>query len=191
MCTSGGCSKALRVIAVWVAVVFCPGLAACASQGKAAKFIVRPPSGEWSLQKEPPAGLPTRDLVQFYLKKNNGTLILVRVGPNTPAYGVPIHMNLLGDEFCFLVKAGGMKGDLIRKVELKLTNPYFDHAKAYLYNVHYPGLGKSLNLVVLLKGKEVLVVDFLAPVKLFDKEAAEFYKFLEGFRDDKPVAPKK
>ncbi len=121
--------------------------------------------------------------IELCLKKDNGSLILVRSGRKTD-FGVSGFFDFASEdaELVYLMKfVSG--GDYINEVALVSKNPLLSHAKAYSYEVQHKKLGAVTDLVVIVRGKDTILIELLAGQKNFDKDKAEFFKFLDSLKE--------
>jgi hypothetical protein len=147
------------------------------------RFQGQVPGEGWKqLDNADELGLKTTAKVEMYLKKDNGSLILIRSGRNAD-FGVPGNFDFFSDdaELVYLMKfiPGG---DYVTEVKLETKNPLLSHAKAYVYKVQHKRLGLVRELAVMFKGRDTVLIEFLASPDDFDKGSAGFYKFLDSLR---------
>jgi hypothetical protein len=121
--------------------------------------------------------------VEMYLKKDNGSLILIRSG-RTEDFGISPFFTFASEdaELVYLMKLV-TGGDYIEEVKLNSKNPLLSHAKAYSYKVQDKRLGPAKILAVMVKGKDTVLIEFLAKVKDFDQDRSAFHKFLDGLKE--------
>lgn len=148
------------------------------------RFKAQLPADGWK-QANSTAGLELRSAakVEIYLKKDNGSLILVRSGRNVD-FGMSNFFDFASDdaEIVYLMKLIS-GGDYIDKVKLDSQNPLLSHAKAYSYKVQDKDLGLVTNLAVMIRGRNTVLIELLATPNNFDKDSLEFYRFLDSLKE--------
>jgi hypothetical protein len=150
------------------------------------RFKMQLPGEGWK-QMNTTAGLDIRNTakIDIYLKKDNGSIILVRSGRNID-FGISSLFDFASDdaELVYLMKliAGG---DYIEKVALASENPLLSKAKAYSYKVQHEQLRTATTLAVMITGEDTVLIELLADQKNFDKDKTEFYLFLDKLTERK------
>lgn len=125
-------------------------------------------------------------LVNIYLKKDSGSLILVRTGRRAE-FGIPSDYELTDGQLIYLTKLI-TKGDIIEHKEFKSENPLLERVeKIFRFQVEHPQLGTGQITAVMVHRGELLLIEFFAPKTLVEKDEPDFLKFLESLKERKKL----
>ncbi len=173
----------------WLILVVSPYVVWAAQAEKipaSERFQMQLPSESWK-QMNTTEGLALRNSAKtgIYLKKDNGSLILVRSGKKAD-FGISGFFDFASDdaELVYLMKLIS-SGDYINELKLASKNPLLSHAKAYSFAVQDDKLGTATNLAVILRGGDIVLIELVAGTKNFDTDKDEFYKFLDNLAERK------
>jgi serine/threonine protein kinase len=148
------------------------------------RFQVELPDKTWQLQDNlDELKLQATTRTEMYLKKTNGSLVLIRSGLKED-FGVSPYFDFSSDdsEIVYLMKfVSG--GDYDQEIKLKSENKLLSHAKAYLFKVDRPIWGPAKDLAVMLTGQDTILIEFLASPNNFDHDLAQFYKILDKLQE--------
>ena len=149
------------------------------------KFTAKLPSPRWQRMGNSRAlKLYNPKLVNLYLKKNSGSVILVRSGRRIE-FGVPPDYDLTNGQLIYLLKFLP-KGDFIGRKEFESGNPLLERVKNLVkFTVKHPQLGPGQITAALVKRGEFLLIEFFAPQAALAADEPEFYLFLDSLQETK------
>ena len=166
--------------AIFLALLFSCTLAS-RSVASSERFTAALPSEQWEWEKTPPAGVPAQIMHLYLKRKGSGSQILLRAARKGD-FGVPTYFEPEDDEFAYLVKLIH-KGSYLGEITLSLTNPALAQSRAFNFSVQQPPLGEMLDLVVMQKGKDMIIIELITTPKDYDKDLGDLKKFLSGLQD--------
>jgi len=151
------------------------------------KFEALIPGTAWQSVASPQEfGPDMQKLIKICLKKNNGSLITVRMGEKEQ-FGMPeseSYFSLEEPEMAWLVKLIP-KGDYQGEVKLQISNTYLSHTQAFSFLVtHKSQIYTDMVMVPKnLTDKGIMVIDLLTSQANYEQDKADFFTFLESLKD--------
>ena len=123
-------------------------------------------------------------LVNIYLKKDTGAIILVRSGREVD-FGSSPSYDLTRAQLVYLIKMLP-GGDFIGRQDFESKNPLLQRAKSIIrFKVRHPRLGPGQITAVLVKRGDLLLAELFAPQDSIARDEAEFFTFLDSLRERK------
>ncbi len=123
-------------------------------------------------------------LVNIYLKKDTGSIFLVRSGRKSE-FGIPPDYDLTTGQLIYLTKLVP-HGDFMEGGEYKSENPLLERVrKVFKFQVNHPKLGIGQITAVAVYRGELLLVEQFTPKAALSTDESEFYLLLESLRERK------
>lgn len=169
----------------------------------ALKFRGEPPTKDWiSLDTSEEVHPFNPTIVRLMLKRDSDRFIITSVG-RQDEYGIPETMDLLDQEFAYLVK-NGAGGDFVGKQEIKISNTLLKTKSFFLFDIRKesskgpkivkkdgktvlvkrdPGKPIKRNLCVMIKDRnKINFFELYTTVKDYPVDIKDFIIFLESVK---------
>ncbi len=149
------------------------------------RFKAQLPGKDWRhIHTTADLKLRSKAKVELYYKKKNGSFIIVRSG-RSGSHGLSsFFSDLSADdaEMIYLIKLLP-KGDFIDEVALTNQTKLLSHAKAYAFKVEDTKLGSFTNIVVFVRGGDIVLIELLAKPDNYEQDKIDFFNFLKTLKE--------